>query len=51
VGCHGTNEAHVQSLALRLPVVRLIVNQAHAIAAGGAFDDGLPFSLSIGCGS
>ena len=26
----------------------MIVNQAHCIATGGSFDNGLPFSLSMG---
>jgi sulfoacetaldehyde dehydrogenase len=30
---------------------RIIVNQAHCFATGGSFDNGLPFSLSMGCGS
>ena len=30
---------------------RVIVNQAHCFATGGAFDNGLPFSLSMGCGT
>jgi len=34
-----------------LPVARIIVNQAHAIATGGSFENGLPFSLSMGCGT
>ncbi len=29
----------------------MIVNQAHCIATGGSFDNGLPFSLSMGCGT
>ena len=28
-----------------------IVDQAHCIATGGSFDNGLPFSLSMGCGT
>jgi sulfoacetaldehyde dehydrogenase len=32
-------------------VSRVIVNQAHCIATGGSFDNGLPFSLSMGCGT
>jgi sulfoacetaldehyde dehydrogenase len=27
------------------------VNQAHTIATGGSFENGLPFSLSMGCGT
>jgi sulfoacetaldehyde dehydrogenase len=34
-----------------LPVSRVIVNQAHCFATGGSFDNGLPFSLSMGCGT
>ena len=34
-----------------LPVSRVIVDQAHCIATGGSFDNGLPFSLSMGCGT
>ena len=32
-------------------VSRVIVEQAHCIATGGSFDNGLPFSLSMGCGT
>ena len=38
-------------MGLRLPVSRVIVDQAHCIATGGSFDNGLPFSLSMGCGT
>ncbi len=34
-----------------LPVCRVIVNQAHCFATGGSYDNALPFSLSMGCGS
>jgi sulfoacetaldehyde dehydrogenase len=51
VSYHGHDEGHVLDCALDLPVARVIVNQAHAIATGGSFDNGLPFSLSMGCGT
>lgn len=51
VGIHGTNDDHILRLGLELPVSRVIVNQAHCFATGGAFDNGLPFSLSMGCGT
>ncbi len=54
VGLHASAE-HVEALSMQLgetlPVARVIVNQAHAIATGGSFDNGLPFSLSMGCGT
>ena len=51
VGIHTTDETQALRLAIDLPVARVIVNQAHCIATGGSFDNGLPFSLSMGCGS
>ncbi len=51
VGLHGTLAERALDLGLHLPVSRVIVNQAHCIATGGSFDNGLPFSLSMGCGT
>ena len=51
IGIHTTDDAHVMHLGLALPVCRVIVNQAHCFANGGNFDNGLPFSLSMGCGT
>jgi sulfoacetaldehyde dehydrogenase len=51
VSIHTRDEAQVMRLALEMPVARVIVNQAHCIATGGSFDNGLPFSLSMGCGT
>ncbi len=51
VGLHSNDEQRALALGLRLPVCRIIVNQAHCFATGGAFDNGLPFSLSMGCGT
>jgi sulfoacetaldehyde dehydrogenase len=51
VGLHSTRAERALALGLALPVSRVIVNQAHCIATGGSFDNGLPFSLSMGCGT
>ena len=51
VSLHTAQPDRALALALALPVSRVIVNQAHAIATGGSFDNGLPFSLSMGCGT
>ena len=51
VGLHSARNDRALALGLRLPVSRVIVNQAHCIATGGSFDNGLPFSLSMGCGT
>jgi sulfoacetaldehyde dehydrogenase len=51
VGLHSARAERALQLGLTLPVSRVIVNQAHAVATGGSFDNGLPFSLSMGCGT
>ncbi len=50
-GIHTDNAEHVMRLGLAMPVCRVIVNQAHCFANGGNFNNGLPFSLSMGCGT
>ncbi len=50
-GIHTTNNEHIRRLGMEMTVCRVIVNQAHAIANGGSFDNGLPFSLTMGCGT
>ena len=51
IGLHSADDARALDLGMRLPTCRVIVNQAHCFATGGSFDNGLPFSLSMGCGS
>ncbi len=51
IGIHTNKNERVMKLGLDLPVCRVIVNQAHAFATGGSFNNGLPFSLSMGCGT
>lgn len=51
ISLHSTDQNRMMHLGLELPVCRVIVNQAHCFATGGSFDNGLPFSLSMGCGT
>ncbi|WP_224823813.1 aldehyde dehydrogenase family protein [Cognatishimia sp. MH4019] len=51
VGIHSTDADRVMLLATTIPTSRIIVNQAHTFATGGAFTNGMPFSLSMGCGA
>ena len=50
-GIHTKDNGHARLLAERLDVVRVLVNQAHAFGNGGSFDNGLNFTLSMGCGT
>lgn len=51
LGIHTANPQRPEELGLEMPVCRIIVNQPHCFATGGSFDNGLPFSLSMGCGT
>jgi sulfoacetaldehyde dehydrogenase len=51
VGLHTRKDERAVALGQALPVCRVIVNQAHCFATGGSFDNALPFSLSMGCGT
>mgnify|MGYP001180459608 FL=1 len=51
IGIHTKKDERILELGLDLPVCRVIVNQAHTFATGGSFTNGLPFSLSMGCGT
>ncbi len=51
LGIHTGDEDRPLLLGLEMPVCRIIVNQIHCYATGGSFDNGLPFSLSMGCGT
>ena len=50
-GIYTENEDQILRLGLEMTVCRVIVKQAHAFANGGSFDNGLPFSLTMGCGT
>ena len=51
IGIHSADDDRILNLGLTMPACRIIVNQAHCFATGGSFDNGLPFSLSMGCGT
>ena len=51
VGLHSTDADRAMVLATAIPTSRVIVNQAHTFATGGSFTNGMPFSLSMGCGT
>ncbi|WP_299045427.1 aldehyde dehydrogenase family protein [uncultured Tateyamaria sp.] len=51
VGLHSARDDRAHMLATAIPTSRIIVNQAHTFATGGSFTNGMPFSLSMGCGT
>ena len=50
-GIHTKDMAHARALAEKTDVVRVLVNQAHTFGNGGGYDNGLPFTLTMGCGT
>ncbi|MFD2741670.1 aldehyde dehydrogenase family protein [Sulfitobacter aestuarii] len=51
IGIHTLRDDRAIGLGKSLPTCRVIVNQPHCFATGGSFENGMPFSLSMGCGS
>ena len=50
-GIYTASMDNARLLATELDVIRVLVNQAHAIGNGGSFTNGLPFTLTMGCGT
>jgi len=48
---HSNNEDHIRAMGVALPISRLVVNQASAITAGGALNNGFAPTTTLGCGS
>ena len=51
IGIHTARDDRAMDLGRSIPTCRVIVNQAHCFATGGGFENAMPFSLSMGCGS
>jgi len=51
VGIHTKEQANAKKIAEKMDVVRVLVNQAHTFGNGGSFDNGLNFTLTMGCGT
>jgi sulfoacetaldehyde dehydrogenase len=50
-GIHTRDMGRARELAAETDAVRVLVNQAHTFGNGGSFNNGLPFTLSMGCGT
>jgi len=50
-GIHTADPDRPRLIADQVDVVRVLVNQAHTFGNGGSFDNGLGFTLSMGCGT
>lgn len=50
-GIHTKILEHAREIAADIDVVRVLVNQAHTFGNGGGYDNALPFTLTMGCGT
>ena len=50
-GIHSRNQEHIQELATRVRVSRIMVNQVQTYGNSGNYDNGMPVTLTLGCGT
>jgi len=50
-GIYSFNQQHIHQLALAAPVSRIMVRQPQSKANAGAFNNGMPMTSSLGCGT
>ena len=50
-GIHSNDEAHIMKMAQRTFTSRMMVRQATCYGNSGNWDNGMPFTLSLGCGT
>ena len=50
-GIHTTNETHIHQLGEAARVSRIMVNQPQCYGNSGNYDNAMPFTLTLGCGT
>jgi len=50
-GIYSHDDGHIHALAMMAPVSRIMVRQPQSKANAGAFDNGMPMTSSLGCGT
>ncbi|SFM37392.1 aldehyde dehydrogenase family protein [Pelosinus propionicus] len=50
-GIHSFNEEHIKQLALATKTSRIMVRQPQCLANSGAWTNGMPMTLTLGCGT
>ena len=48
---HSNTPEHIEYVGTMLPISRLVVNQCGASSGGGAWENGLTPTTTLGCGS
>lgn len=50
-GIHTNNEEHILQLGMQVRLSRIMVNQPHCYGNSGNYNNGMPFTLTLGCGT
>lgn len=50
-GIHTNDDEKVEKMALRMPVARMMVNQPQAVGNSGSWENGMPMTMTLGCGT
>jgi len=50
-GIHSVNDEHILELATKAKVSRMLVRQAQSVGNSGDWENGMPFTMSLGCGT
>lgn len=50
-GIHTTSDKRIHALAERVKVTKVVVNQPQSLANSGAWTNGFPMSMTVGCGT
>jgi len=50
-GIHSVNEDHIMELAHKAKVSRMMVRQPQSVGNSGDWENGMPFTMSLGCGT
>jgi acyl-CoA reductase-like NAD-dependent aldehyde dehydrogenase len=50
-GIHSANDEHIMELAMKCHVSRMMVCQPQCYANSGNYDNGMPFTMTLGCGT
>jgi sulfoacetaldehyde dehydrogenase len=50
-GLHSDNSEHIMELAMKSHVSRILVRQPQCYGNSGNYDNGMPFTMTLGCGT
>lgn len=50
-GIHTNDDEKVDTMAKRMPVARMMVNQPQGVGNSGSWENGMPMTMTLGCGT